>query len=522
MCISSRFSKFRLFFWPIRSSELKKFIPMFLMCFFICFIYSLLKVAKDTLVISTSGAEVIPFIKVWAILPGALLITMIFTKLTTRFKSSTIFYIMMGSFLSFFLLFAFVLYPLQDLLHPHSLANYLETILPQGFHGLIAIFRNWTFTLFYVMAELWGTAIMTVLLWGFINQVTRVEEAGRFYGILSVGSNISTALAGYIAVNPPSETFLKLPYFCQSDAWGSCLMLITLIIGLCGMSSIFLFRFLINKVVGQSTIHIKADRKDARCGGLIKSFKYLLKSKYLICIATIVFMYNISMNMIEIVWKDQVRELYTNRMDFMMYSGKIQITMGILSSVIAWIACSNVIKRFGWTRSALITPIIFLISGALFFFCFFFKESSYVSSLSMLLHTTPLTLIVFFGALQNWLTRSCKFTFFDATKEMAFIPLSTESKLQGKAAIDGVASRLGKSSGSLIYQFLLMIFGSVATSSPYVGIVLLVSILIWILATKSLGTKFNELTKPSTPPPESEPSVADDVTATLITKPVSL
>ncbi|MGL4348304.1 MAG: Npt1/Npt2 family nucleotide transporter [Chlamydiales bacterium] len=521
MSISSPLSKLRLFFWPIRSGELKKFIPMFLMCFFICFIYSLLKVAKDTLVISTSGAEVIPFIKVWAILPGALLITMIFTKLTTRFKSSTIFYIMMGSFLSFFLLFAFVLYPLQDLLHPHSLANYLETILPQGFHGLIAIFRNWTFTLFYVMSELWGTAIMTVLLWGFINQVTRVEEAGRFYGILSVGSNISTALAGYIAMHPPSEPFLQLPFFCQSDSWGNCLMVITLIIALCGMSSIFLFRFLINKVVGESTIHIEAQRKNACCCGVIKSFKYLLKSKYLICIAAIVFMYNISMNMIEIVWKDQVRELYTNRMDFMMYSGKIQIIMGILSSVIAWIACSNVIKRFGWTRSALITPITLLISGSLFFFCFLFKKSSYVSSLSMLLHTTPLALIVFFGALQNWLTRSCKFTFFDATKEMAFIPLSIESKLQGKAAIDGVASRLGKSSGSLIYQFLLMIFGSVATSSPYVGVVLLLSIIIWILATKSLGTKFDELTKPSAPP-ESEVSSTDDVTTTLITKPVSL
>lgn len=520
MCISSRFSKLRLFFWPIRSSELKKFIPMFLMCFFICFIYSLLKVAKDTLVITTSGAEVIPFIKVWAILPSALLITMIFTKLTTRFKSSTIFYIMMGSFLSFFLLFAFVLYPLQDLLHPHSLANYLETILPQGFHGLIAILRNWTFTLFYVMSELWGTAIMTVLLWGFINQVTRVEEAGRFYGILSVGSNISTALAGYIAVHPPSGPLLQLPYFCQSDPWGNCLMVITLIIGLCGLSSIFLFRFLTNKVVGQSTIHIKADRKSAS-SGVIKSFKYLLKSKYLICIATIVFMYNISMNMIEILWKDQLRELYTNRMDFMIYSGKIQIFMGILSSIIAWIACSNVIKRFGWARSALITPITFLISGALFFFCFFFKESAYVSSLSILLHTTPLALAVFLGSLQNCLTRSSKYTFFDATKEMAFIPLSDESKLQGKAAIDGVGSRLGKSSGSLIYQFLLMIFGSVATSSPYVGIVLLLAILIWILATKSLGTKFDELTKPTTPP-ESEPSVADDVTATLITKPVSL
>ena len=106
---------------------------------------------------------------------------------------------------------------------------------------------------------------------------------------------------------------------------------------------------------------------------------------------------------------------------------------------------------------------------------------------------------------------------------MAFIPLSNECKLQGKAAIDGVGSRLGKSSGSLIYQFLLMIFGSVAVSSPYVGAFLLVTILIWILATQSLGIKFNELIKPSkvqvSPAPDP---VADDVTATLITKPVSL
>lgn len=521
MPLPPRLSKFRLFFWPIRFRELKKFVPMFLMCFFICFIYSLLKVAKDTLVITASGAEVIPFIKVWVILPCALLITMVFTKLTTRFKSSTIFYIMMGFFLSFFLLFAFVLYPLQDFLHPHSFANYLETILPQGFHGLVAIIRNWTFTLFYVMSELWGSAIMTVLLWGFINEVTKVEEAGRFYGILSVGSNISTALAGYIAVHPPSGPFLQLPYFCQSDPWGNCLMVITLIISLFGVSSIFLLRYL-SKVVGHTAIHIKTDRK-ASSAGLLKSFKYLLKSKYLICIAMIVFMYNVSMNMIEIVWKDQLRELYTNRMDFMMYSGKIQIIMGILSSLIAWIACSNVIQKFGWVRSALITPITFLISGSLFFFCFFFKESSCVSYLSMLLHTTPLALAVFLGSLQNCLTRSCKYTFFDTTKEMAFIPLSNECKLRGKAAIDGVGSRLGKSSGSLIYQFLLMIFGSVATSSPYVGAFLLVTILIWILATQSLGSKFNELTKSRTTPssPVTDPA-ADDVTATLITKPVSL
>ena len=44
--------------------------------------------------------------------------------------------------------------------------------------------------------------------------------------------------------------------------------------------------------------------------GLRKNFSYLAKSKYLICIAVIVVMYNIAINLVEVVWKDQVKQLY--------------------------------------------------------------------------------------------------------------------------------------------------------------------------------------------------------------------
>ena len=70
------------------------------------------------------------------------------------------------------------------------------------------------------------------------------------------------------------------------------------------------------------------------------------------------------------------------------------------------------------------------------------------------------------------MTRALKYTLFDATKELAFIPLSKECKLKGKAAIDGIGSRIGKSGGSIIHQGLLLCFGSVASSTPYVGVIL--------------------------------------------------
>ena len=96
--------------------------------------------------------------------------------------------------------------------------------------------------------------------------------------------------------------------------------------------------------------------------------------------------------------------------------------------------------------------------------------------------------------MQNVFARVSKYTLFDATKELAFIPLSKESKLKGKAAIDGVGSRLGKSGGSIIHQGLLMLFGTVALSTPVVGIILFAVIGAWMFAVKSLGKQFNHLT----------------------------
>ena len=91
------------------------------------------------------------------------------------------------------------------------------------------------------------------------------------------------------------------------------------------------------------------------------------------------------------------------------------------------------------------------------------------------------------------MTRACKYTLFDATKEMAFIPLSKESKLKGKTAIDGVGSRIGKSGGSVAHQGLLLIFSTVAASTPYIACIFLVVIFVWIIAIFSLGKQFDEL-----------------------------
>ncbi len=105
---------------------------------------------------------------------------------------------------------------------------------------------------------------------------------------------------------------------------------------------------------------------------------------------------------------------------------------------------------------------------------------------------SPLAIAVFFGAAQNATSKAAKYSVFDATKEMAFVPLTHEERIKGKASIDGVGSRLGKSGGSLIHSGLLMLFSSLSVCAPYIAAILMVVIFLWIYATSTLGKQYYE------------------------------
>jgi AAA family ATP:ADP antiporter len=437
-----------------------------------------------------AGAEAIPFIKVWAILPGALLLTYLFTRLSNRFSREKVFYIMMTLFLVFFFVFTFVLYPLRDYLHPHAFADQMQSLLPSGFKGLIAVFRNWTFTLFYVMCELWGTAIMSVLFWGFMNEVTKVDEAKRYYGILMIVANFSSILSGQMGVWLSNLTFIPtLPY--GNNQWEQSILFLNCSILVFGILTIALFRYLSTHF---TTIkHPQYQEPEKINMSMRKNFAYLAKSKYLICIAAIVITYNVAINLVEVVWKNQINEIYPNPIDFQTYMGNVTIWIGIVATFAAIFISGNVIRRFSWTTSALIPPAIMLITGIGFFSFVIFQKTGLASFAAFAGFSSPLIFALFLGSFQNVFARACKYTFFDATKEIAFIPLSPESKLKGKAAIDGIGSRLGKSGGSVIHTGLLLLFTTVSASTPVVGAIFLVILLIWILAVISLGKKFDQL-----------------------------
>lgn len=476
------FGKIRSFLWPIYRHEVKKIVPMMLMLFFICFNYSILRNVKDAVVVTaqSSGAEVIPFIKVWVLLPMAILITLIFTRLSNRYSQEKVFYLTISGFLIFFGAFIFIFYPYRDFLHPHQFADYLETILPVGFKGLVAMFRNWSFTIFYVICELWGSMVLSVLFWGFANEVTKITEARRFYSMLGLVASFAGILAGVVA-----------NYLTNDQSWEKTLQILVSTIIVCGCLTMVICRWMNKNVLLGSSfeeLHEAQKLKPKQKLSMRESFSYLSNSKYLICIGVLVICYNLVINLVEVVWKDQLRQLHPSAVEYSRYMNYVTSAVGIFATLTS-LFMSQLISRFGWTRTALITPVIMLVTGV-GFFAFMLFRYDLVDPVFLLTGLSPLAIAVFFGAAQVCMSKACKYSVFDSTKEMAFIPLGHECKLKGKAAIDGVGSRFGKSGGSLIHQGLLMVFGTVSVSAPYVACILMLVIIGWIIAARSLGKQF--------------------------------
>lgn len=492
-----KFGKWRSFFWPIHTWELKKFIPMAMLFFFINFNYTILRDTKDSLIVTApgSGAEAIPFLKLWGVLPFAILFMLLYSKLSNIFNKPKLFYTMIAVFIGFFALFALVLYPNREFLHPNVFCDSLQASLPKGFAGFVAIIRNWTYSLFYIMSELWGSVALSLLFWGFANDTTRTAESKRFYGVFGIGGNLAMIVSGGL-IKYFSNIRSKLPV--GADGWSITLNYMIIMVLISALIIMGIYWWMNKNVLTDTRFYdaseqVKAKKQKPKMS-LTESFKYLARSKYVLLLALLVISYGVAINLVEVTWKGQLKLLMNgDANDYQSFMGSFSQYTGTVTILMMLFVSSNVIRRFGWTTAALITPVVLLVTGAGFFAFIIFKDS--LSGLVAMLGTTPLMLAVMFGQIQNIMSKSTKYSLFDPTKEMAYIPLDQEAKVKGKAAIDVVGARFGKSGGALVNQGLILLFGSLAAITPYVAAIMFLIMFVWIWAAKGLGKMYNEVTR---------------------------
>ncbi len=487
-------SKLRTIFWPIKRSELPKFIPMSALMFCVLFNQNILRILKDSILISEISAEVTSFTKVYCVTPAAAIFVIIYAKLINHMTFDRIFYHLVAAFTGFYILFAFVFYPNIDYFHmDREKLDYLMLAHPH-FKWYIAILGNWSYITFYTLSELWPNVFYILLFWQLANEITTTSEAKRFYTLFSLFGNSAVVVVGFLMLNLSSEDSITRRLFTLSESKILLTQVSTSFVALSAIFSCLLVRYITKKVMTNPALYLRPPEELSKHKmPLIESFKYIAHSKYLWLMLVCSASFGLSMNLVEAVWKAKIKELYPSVTEYAAFSSIYILWTGVVIMILT-IVGNNIMRTRSWFTAAIISPIIILITGSIFFILVVFDEAILTFYEGIIL-TTPLALAVSVGAIQNILSKGSKYSIWDTSREMLYIPLDKELRTKGKAAVDVISPKVGKSASGLIQSiiFTILPMATYNSISSSLMVIFIFVCFIWIYSIKKVYFEYQKL-----------------------------
>jgi AAA family ATP:ADP antiporter len=487
----SKFQEFIDYVWPISKAELPKFLLITLLMFCILGIQNLIRAMKDSIINTMIGTETISFLKVWGVLPASFLVTIIYVKLVSTMKGESIFYLILSTFVGFFLLFAFYLFPNYQSLHlaPETAQSLIEAY--PNFKWFVLLLSNWSFSLFYVIAELWPTAVFALLFWQFVNRVTTIDESKRFYPLFGLLGQTGLYLSGQFLVNlRPMSTYFAKKFSLLGGTHVVSMKIALSVVSVLGVIAIISFWIINHRILDIATTENLQFKVKKNQMTLKESWKMIVESRYIRLIAVLLFCYGFAINLVEGPWKSEAAKIYKDPTEFAAFVGSYLSYTGILTIMFVLLG-SNIVRKLGWMSAAIITPIMVFVTGLAFFLITNFDPIAMLMMVTFSF-TDPIMLAVIIGAIQNVLSKSSKYTLFDSTKEMSYVPLDEQLKTRGKAAADMIGVKLGKSSGALLQALIFVIIpaASYQSISPFLMCVFAVICAVWIWTVVELNKEY--------------------------------
>lgn len=418
--------------------------------------YVILRSARNALAVADlgGGAQSIPWFELCGTMPGAVLMTMGLTWLLNRMPMRRVFFVTLAIFVSFFIIFAFLIYPFLPQITAAA-PLWIKPFLPK-FVSL----------LFFVMAELWKIALLTVLFWGFVNQSISMENAKRYYAPLMLGGSVGTVLASPIIS------------ICTSDAisgksWGFSLILMTCVLAVLSLLTGWLFALLSKWFNHDAPIEPPKEKENL---SVWESVLICCKSRYLLLLAWLTIADYIAYAMGEVIFFDVLKTRYPDPRDYCNFMGQLSLWSGVLTAISALVITPYLLRRCRWVVASLVTPICLLATEGVFFFSLWHPALS-----------TQVELLVVLGSLFFCLVRAAKYTLFDTSKEISFLLLPQLEKMQGKLVIDGMCARIGRGSASFLSLALIQACGGVLATVPIAGALAIGISASCVFATSRLG-----------------------------------
>ena len=487
---NSGFGKIRSIIWPIHSFELKKFLPMSFLMFTILFVYSAVRDLKDIFIQSyavSGGAELIAPLKSVFVFPTAILTVFLFSYLVDRYGMKTTFYIVVSSFIIFFILFAFFLFPNASKIHwNEETIEYFRRISPGFLYYVIPCIGNWSYSLFFVLAETWGSVMVSSFFWHFANQVTYESEVNRFYAFYSLFGSIGRLISGkYIE---------KLSNVNDNSAFDQNVrILISIAIFAC-VCTMLIYYYINMSVISKLKMNNLPKKRSVispkKKFNFLKSIKLILSSRYLFFILMLSICYGVSINLFEGVLKGHMRDISKSPSNIGKIMGKISQSIALFNIMFTFIS-TYILRKFKWKYSVLVTPVILLSLGILFFslMCSTKLQSDMMSAAMFS------NFALWVGMAMDSFSKGAKFCLFDTTKGIAYRPLKPEEQAQGQSAVEILGGRGGKGLGAVItMMFTSILFPGSKILDHVAGffIIFLLVLVIWIISCNQLGTLYEE------------------------------
>ena len=480
------FNKFQELIWPIHNYELKKFLPMSFLMFFILFVYTLVRDLKDIFVQyhthmwagagKADTAQLISALKVWYVMPAAFLAVAGFTFLMNKFDTKKTFYIIISFFMVFYAIYGFFLYPnLDSLIMSTEQVTAMTEAAPSFFRTFLTCLGNWPVTLFYTISEIWGTMAISSLFWQFANAATMKSEVKRFFGLYSLVGNIGVIIAGVTV-----KTALKN----ASVENVRMLMLAVIAVGLTIMS---IYWYINSKILTDPRFfdasQVKPKKKKEKVSSL-EGIKILFTNSYLLLVGVLVMGYGVAINFAEVIMKALMKEAFDGPA-YASMQGNISIFTGIFTLFVTLFG-AYILRKCKWKTSAAITPLIFLILGGIFFALTLYRQ--HVAS--EIFGVSALLLATWVGVIQDALCKSVKYSLFDTTKSMAYLPLDEDTKTKGQAAVEVIGGRAGKAGASLIQQVMYGIVPAIMSHLGAIVAIFMATVVAWVYAVFGLSKKY--------------------------------
>jgi AAA family ATP:ADP antiporter len=495
--------KIRSMLWPIYGKEVKKFIPMSLFLVCILFIHTLCRDLKDTLVQTRAigaSSEMLSMLKFGVVLPLSIVFMAVFMKLSNKFSGNQMFYGVTIFFISFFVLFGFVLFPNAEHLHGSlEFVTKMQSKYPKLVHFIPCI-TNWSISLAYTMAELWGSAVISLLFWRFANEITRSTEAPRFYSLFGFLGNLGLIASGKLVEQLAKNAEKKvgaaaLTSFATSLKWQMGIILVV------GIIMLLIYAWMQRNVIPDPELVIPdggLKKKKKPKMGVWESIVYVVTNPYIMLIALLVLAYGVSNHLNEILIKKQAKILYPTDNAYNGFMGGLSFRTGCLTMILV-ILGTNILKSCSWRTSALITP--FVIGGTFFviFGLLVYKES--IGNDALVWGASALRSVIVIGTYQMAAAKGVKYALFDSTKNMAYLPLDPETKLKSQTAVEVVGSRMGKAGGAAFVSLLtsnLLGTGHYVTDPKnmwIIGSTCLIILVLWVVAVFRINPKVVEKMK---------------------------